>query len=370
MRDKDKFLNNDFYDDDSDVDKSLMSGWMKKKLSDNRKFFIILAMLFLIAVVGLVAYILVGDKQKEKKRADIIKQINGLNTELSTIDADILKLQEDYGSSINGKSCVVLAFTDMVNGESKNVIKYMNDNGYVGLLVFNHTNIPGSAKGMSLDTYRQLLDKGWEASIGTDGSVDLVGVFQDSTVSKWENYVKGVQSGFEQQGLAIPKIYCFNEEENYGELALKLSNLGFDTYISISNTADKGWYSAESKNEGEMSGIQADYEYIDVRRDIEKYSKMSFSTTLLFNTVRIAYPQDSSNKNTSYSRFKLIIDCLNEHKDDILITNVTGYKNFQNSANADYSGARGEYQQKKDELLTKKNEILKKIEKLQKEAAK
>ncbi len=358
----------EFVDDDKDVDKSLMSGWMKNILSRNRKLFISIAVILLLVVLGIFGYIISTDKKSEKRMREVTVQINQLTQEVADYEAQILALQERYGNAINGKSCVVLAFTDMVNGENEQVINYMNEKGYTGVMIFNHTNVPGSEKGISVDKYNKLIAKGWEAAIGTDGSTPLTGVVQDAAANRWKTYVEDVKKQFEKNGLEVPKVYCFREEESYKSVCDKLKDLGFNTYISINNTGENAWFSAANMDDGVLKGVQADYNYIDVRRDIEKYNKISYSTVLLFNTIELSYPQYDLETKTSYSRFKMIVDCLLGYEDTIMVTNVTGYKNYQSGAGMDYTTERQSYKEECSKIESKIEEALRKIEELKKEA--
>lgn len=354
--------------DESDIDKSLGSKYMINKIEHHRKIYIGCTIVVVLVLIGVLFGYMRMEKLRIEKKSTAMQQTIAIKEKIKELEDKLTDLREEYGNTINGKSCVILAFTNLAKGDVDGLMEVMDDNGYAGVMVFCDGRTPGDVNCISIEQYNALLEKGWEAAIGSMNSLRLTEYSTKMDMEKWVSYVQMVQQEFVDKDLTVPDVYCFNEDENYSIAEPYFNDLGIRVYMPVYDTGEQGWFSPESVDNTMITGIQADYEYQDISTDIEYYTSMGYSTVLLFNKVEISYPQENVDVNTSIARFKEVVEILQNTDRESMITTITGYQEYQNQLNESMAGDRTEYNQKKSELCSE-IELLKEEMKKIREAA-
>lgn len=253
-----------------------------------------------------------------------------LDKRIEEYEKEITALKLDYVERISAKSCVVLCFDQFGKSAYGEIIKEMDKYGFTGVIVFRDGLVPGKKGSISVELYRELLDKGWEGAIGNSKDIRVYDNFPEIRKKKWIQYITEMQNAFEQNGLPIPSVYIPHDKESAEEVRKIMgqlnmtgyTTLGWETYSVYETSTEMGVHDPFN-----MGMIVGKYKYESLGEDLATLIPEARSMAIWFRKVENGVP--TYDQYTSIYMLKKQLERLSILKEYVNVTTFTGYQQYQ-----------------------------------------
>ena len=160
---------------------------------------IVIAMTVVLAI-GLGVFLVYNQKMEEKqleKYEDQVDELRPLNVKKGELEQQIETLDKTYEINRTPKATVQVIFTCLESDVYNVCYPIMDEFEYTGILALAWNQLPGMEGLISVEEFKELIDKGWEICIKWDVQTPLA--------TWWPQ----VENFFVEQGLEMTKIAYF-----------------------------------------------------------------------------------------------------------------------------------------------------------------
>lgn len=273
-------------------------------------------------------------EQAEKEQEVLAKNIAEKQEELESAE-------RAFVTNSGLKTNVILCFSDFEEGVYGDLITYMDEFGYPGVIIFRSDNMPGMPGSISIEKYKELVEKGWEGAIATEMDKTVYNGMADILVRSWREYMFQMKSYFEKNGLEFPRIYVLDQGEDISSVKQYFSEYGIDTYTWLEDSVEDATEDMEFGTVWKLGMLRSRYSYTDLENDLKYLNYYGKSMAMRFLTVESAAPRNK--RHTSLYRIYTYLKQLYENGNVNVVT-FSEYRSYMENFEKENKDLISEYQ--------------------------
>lgn len=326
----------------------------QKKFGSSKKKFILRHFIPFCILAVLAIFIMLAVGYEINHLGRVREQIDYAARLSETIEAEIdsreeekAEIERQFVIQSDLKTNLIFCFTDFENSYYKKIIESMEEYGYPGVIVFRSDNMPGMTGSITVEQYQELLTKGWEGAVSTEKGKMLYEYMADPVIDKWKNYMDGMRTYFQSNGLEFPSVYIKQQDELLTSVERYFPEYGITAYATVEKNILNAATSMSNDSVWNMGMIKAKYTYTDLQDDLMRLQYQGKSVALRFLTVESSAPKNKNN--TSVYRLNSYLKSIEENG-NVMVNTFSGYKRYQN-----------EFEEENAELVNQYRSDLKRI---------
>lgn len=265
---------------------------------------------FIPAIILFCVCICVGKAiQYEKEQLKKLNEQLAIAAEKSSVIEEQIKLLKEEREQIQRefvvdsglKASIIFCFNDFENSAYGSLIQTMEHFEAPGVIVFRSDNMPGMNGSISVEQYKELLEKGWEGAIATENGKILYQYMAEPVIKQWKIYMNQMKIYFESNDLEFPSVYVAQEGELLTSVEEYFEEYGISVYTTIERNEENAVrFFADSKDELlEMGMMKAKYTYKNIENTLIRIQYSGDAMAMRFQTVKNSAP-NNTNHNSVY----------------------------------------------------------------------
>lgn len=159
------------------------------------------------------------DSQLERKYEKWQNERRNLEVEYRNIESEIEKVDAEFYKKTSPSATVQIVFTDLDERVYSQVYPIMEKRGYVGILVFSETQLPGAEGCITMKQYEELMKNGWSTCVQWEEP--------DDEAKWWKNW----KSKLKELNIEIEESVYFPKDTYESGMDIFLEEVGIKNVI-------------------------------------------------------------------------------------------------------------------------------------------
>ncbi len=245
----------------------------------------IIALIFVVAILGAGAYYLLRVEQEdEKNMTDLYATVEPLQKERDALVLEKQDLEEEYQLKMRDIGTVELLFREMNEQIFTDVYPVMREHGAVGTLGISSREYPGIEKRLNKEQYNRLLLDGWGSCL----------LYEKAGGRDFKTWYAMIKQRMDRDGLIMPTAVYFSEDNYDPSMDEDLISCGIQTVVV--NVEDGHSNTVTSPSEDLWITGAMPWNYTGMKTDLEILSRTDGANlvyTIGFVNLWDAYEEES-----------------------------------------------------------------------------